>query len=548
MAKASDRIVIIGSGPNGLVAAYYLAKAGLKPLVLEQRHVIGGLAVTEEIHPGFKVPVLAHAAGPLIPRVFNDLQLEKHGLSLLKPDVRVFSPSKDGPSLTIYEDAERTARSLAALSSKDSQKYPEFIRSFAVIGRALAPVLSMTPPSASEPTAGELWNLGMLGWKLRGLPKQDAYRLLRWGPMAVADLAGEWFETESLRAVVAARGIHAAFAAPWSAGTSTPLLLQAALGGTAIAPACFAKGGIGAITQSIAKAATMAGAQVRTGAAVKSISVEDRAVRGVFLATGEEIEVSTVVSSADPKTTYLKLLDPIELDPDFRLKIGNYRSTGSAAKVNLALSGLPSFAGTADGATSLSGRIHIGPDVDYLERAFDAAKYGDFSPQPYMDIAIPSLTDPSLAPQGAHVMSIHVQYAPYALKSGDWNSRRDEFGDVVIKTISEYASNLPSLIQARQVITPFDLEQTYGLGGGHMLHGEPALDQLFMFRPILGWAQYRTPIGGLYLCGSGTHPGGGITGAPGMNASREIIKDLKRGLGRHVVARGAPGTKMTIEH
>jgi phytoene dehydrogenase-like protein len=385
----------------------------------------------------------------------------------------------------------------------------------------------MTPPSVSSPTKHELWDLGKLGLRFRGLKSKDAFRLLRWGPMAVADLVSEWFENELLRAAVAARGIMGAFAGPWSAGTGAGLLMQSAFDGSPVAPASSVKGGIGTLTQLLAKTAAAAGAQIRTGAAVTGVRVKDGKVSGVVLESGEEINASVVVSNADPRQTYLNLVDSSHLDPEFLFKMRNYRCLGSAAKINLALSALPTFVGTRNGNEDLSGRIHIGPDIDYLERAFDAAKYGDFSPQPYMDITIPSLTDPTLAPSGAHVMSIHVQFAPYHLERGDWMSRREEFGDTVIKALSPWVPNLNSVIVSRQIITPLDLERTYGLTGGHILHGEPALDQLFTFRPLLGWAQYRAPIQGLYLCGSGTHPCGGVTGAPGFNASREIIKDLK---------------------
>jgi phytoene dehydrogenase-like protein len=527
MASPSNRVVIIGAGHNGLVTACYLAKAGLAPLVLERRNIVGGSAVTEELHPGFQCPSIAQSLGPLMPGLAADLQLERHGFAIIKPDVQVVTPAAGGPAVCVFQDVARTSRELAAISAHDAKNYPEFHASFAAIGKVLSPLMSMTPPSIDEPTKSELWNLGKLGWKFRGLQKKDAFRLLRWGPMAVADLAAEWFETESLRAIVAARGIFGAFAAPWSAGTSAALLFQAALEGSAIAPTLFVKGGMGALTHALAKAATSAGAQIRTLADVRQIRLKSGKVDGVVLSNGDEIAATAVVSDADPKTTFLRLLDPTDLNPDFRLKMGNYKSLGSAAKVNLALSGLPSFTGIKDNAL-LSGRIHIGPEIDYLERAFDEAKYGDFSRHPYMDITIPSLTEPSLAPKGAHVMSIHVQYAPYKLKSGDWRSRRDEFGDTVVKALSEYSPNLSSLILARDVITPLDLEENYGMWGGHLLHGEPSLDQLFTFRPLLGWAHYRTPIGGLYLCGAGTHPGGGITGAPGANASREIVKDLKR--------------------
>jgi phytoene dehydrogenase-like protein len=530
VSSASDPVVIIGAGHNGLVAACYLAKSGLAPLVLERREVVGGAAITEALHPGFSCPTLAHVAGPLLPYIARDLQLERHGLAIITPEVRAFAPDGQGRALCIYEDPARTARELARLSAHDSESYPEFHASFANIGRVLAPLVSMTPPPVDGLGAGDLWNLGKLGIAFRGLRKRDAYRLLRWGPMAVADLAGEWFETELLRAAVAARGIYGAFAGPWSAGTSVGLLLQAAVDGHAVAPASFVKGGMGALAQALAEAARASGAEIRTGVDVTGVRVKDGKVAAVVLAGGEEIAARAVVSNADPKHTFLRLVDPADLDPDFLTKIRNYRSLGAAAKVNLALAGLPDFPAArqsgSDGVTELSGRIHIGPDIDYLERAFDAAKYGDYSPRPYMDITIPSLADTSLAPKGAHVMSVYVQYAPYRLRDGDWTSRRDEFGDAVIEALSAYAPNLGKLIVSRQVITPLDLEQTYGLSGGHILHGEPSLDQLFAFRPLIGWGQYRTPIKGLYLCGAGTHPGGGVTGAPGANASREILKDL----------------------
>ena len=523
-------IIIIGGGHNGLVAACYLAKAGFKTLVLERREIVGGGAVTEEVHPGFRCSTLEHTAGPLLPHIASDLQLARYGLEMIKPSARVIALDPKGQSLTIYDDSARTTTELEKISAHDAKSYAEFAASFARIGRVLAPLLKMTPPSIEKPAAGEIWNLGKLGLSFRGLGKKDAFRLLRWGPMAVADLVAEWFETELLRATIAARGIFGAFAGPWSAGTSTGLLWQAALDGQAVGSTALVKGGMGALTAALAKAATAAGVEIRTKTVVERVQIVGGKASNVVLTSGEEIAAHVVVSNADPRTTFLKLVDPLDLDPDFLLKIRNYRALGSAAKINLALSGLPSFPALdgGDKKVGLSGRIHIGPEIDYLERAFDAAKYGDYSPSPYMDITIPSLTDPSLAPQGAHVMSIHVQFAPYNLKTGDWNSRREEFGDTVINCLSDYAPNLKELIVGRQIVTPLDLEQTYGLSGGHIMHGEQTLDQFFAFRPLIGWAQYRTPIKGLYLCGAGTHPGGGVTGGPGSNAAREIIKDLRR--------------------
>ncbi len=524
-------IIIIGGGHNGLVAACYLAKAGLKTLVLERREIVGGGSVTEEIHQGFRCSTLAHSTGPLLPHISKDLDLKRHGLEFIRPEVRVLALSPQGPPICLYRDQARTVSELQKTSANDAKNYTEFERSFRSIGRVLGPLMTMTPPSIDGPAAAELWNLGKLGLSFRRLGKQDAYRLLRWGPMAVADLVAEWFENETLRALIAARGISGAFAGPWSAGTSAGLLLQAAFDGNAIAPSEFVKGGMGALTASLARAAINAGVEIRTSAPVLRIETSEDKASKVVLENGEELSAGAVVSNADPRTTLLHLVDPVNLDPSFLSKIRNYRATGVSAKINLALSSLPRFVGVDDAQgeeSRLAGRIHIGPDIDYLERAFDAAKYGDYSPAPYMDITIPSLTDTTLAPAGAQVMSIQVQYAPYKLKQGDWTSRREEFADEVIGVLASYAPNIGELIVGRQIITPLDMEQTYGLSGGHIHHGEQSLDQFFTFRPIIGWAQYRTPIKGLYLCGAGTHPGGGVTGAPGANAAREIIKDFKK--------------------
>jgi phytoene dehydrogenase-like protein len=521
-------IIIIGAGHNGLVAAGYLAASGLKTLVLERRETVGGGAVTEEIHPGFRCPILDHVVAPFSPQIIKELK-PGHGMEFLTPAARVLALSHDSPSVCIYNDTAQTVREIKKVSARDAESYPGFERSFSRIGKMLAPLLAMTPPALEHSSPGELWNLGKLGRSFRRLDKKNAYRLLRWGPMAVADLVAEWFETESLRATVAARGILGAFAGPWSAGTSAGLLWQAAMDGHAIAPATSLKGGLGALTQALSNSAKNSGAEIRTNADVEKIEATENRAAKVLLKTGEEFSTRAIVSNADPRTTFLDLLDPACLDPSFLLKMRNYRSTGVTAKINLALSGLPSFEGLdgEDARTKLSGRIHIGPDIDYLERAFDAAKYGDYSPQPCMDVTIPTLLDPDLAPAGAQVMSIQVQYAPYNLTTGDWDSRRDEFADTVMDVLSSYAPKLTELIVARQVITPLDLHDTYGLSGGHIHHGEQSLDQSFTFRPLIGWAQYRTPIKGLYLCGAGTHPGGGITGVPGANAAREILKDFK---------------------
>lgn len=521
-------VIIIGGGHNGLVAAGYCARAGLKTVVLERRAVVGGASVTEEIHPGYLCSALAHSAGPLSPQVIKDFELDRFGLELLAPKIRLLALSPEQKHISIYDDVDRTSSELQKVSAKDAAAYPAFAKSFSRIGRMLAPLVAMTPPSIDEPSKSDLWTLGKLGLSFRGLGKKDEFRLLRWGPMAVADLAAEWFETELLRAAVAARGIYGAFAGPWSAGTSLGLLWQSAFDESAIASASFVKGGMGGLTKALADSATNSGAEIRLNHEVAKLEFSDDKTARVLLKNGEELQAKAVVSNADPHATFLRLVDPIDLSPNFRMKIGNYRATGAVAKLNLALSSLPVFDGVDD-VEKLQGRIHIGPDIDSLERAFDSAKYGEYSKEPYLDITIPSLLDSSLTQNGNHVMSIHVQFAPYALKEGDWNSRQEEFADVVINQLSRYAPNIRKEIVAGQVLTPLDLEQTYGLSGGHIHHGELALDQFFTFRPLLGWARYRSPLKRLYMCGAGTHPGGGVTGVNGANAAREVIKDFKDG-------------------
>ncbi len=374
----------------------------------------------------------------------------------------------------------------------------------------------------------DLFGMLQVGRSLRGLGKKSTYDLLRWAPMAVADLVAEFFETDLLRATIAARGIFGTSLGPWSAGTSLVLLLRAAADSNPAGGNFFAGGGIGSITQAMAKAAQQAGAEIRTGAEVIEISVKNNTAQGVVLSTGEQVLARAVISNADPKRTFLKLADPSLLSPTFTKRLQNYRMNGTVAKVNLALAGLPSFAGLDGNSEALSGRIQIGPEIDYLERAFDESKYGNFSRAPYLEITIPSLTDPTLAPEGKHVMSIYMQYAPYKLKSGTWDDQRTALGDTVVKTLTQYAPDLPNKILSHQIITPLDLEEIYGLTGGHIFHGDLALDQIFTMRPMLDWARYRTPIDNLYLCGSGTHPGTGLTGASGANAAKEILKSLQR--------------------
>ena len=522
-----SRVVIIGAGHNGLTTAFYLAKAGLKPLVLERRSIVGGAAVTEDIGPGFKCPSLTHAIGPLRPSIARDMRLEQRHVEFIRPDPRLVALSADGPPLRFSIDERGTAEAIRAVSQKDADRYVEFCETLARLGRFLGSLLTTTPPSLDAPDRGDMWELLKTGRRFRALGKKDAFRLLRWGPMAAADLVGEWFETNLLQAAIAARGIFGSAQGPRSAGTAALLLLNAATDPAPGGSSVMVKGGPGALTEAMANAARDAGAEIRVDASVKHVLVHDGRVSGVLLEDGREVPATAVISNADPKRTLLDLVDPVDLDPGFLTRVRNYRSRGTVAKVNLALSALPSFAGIPSHG-DLRGRLHIGSSIDYLEQAFDASKYGEISPHPYLDVSIPTLADPSLAPSGKHVLSVAVQFAPYTLAARrDWGTAKSALFSNVMRELDRHAPGIQSLVEHSQVLSPVDLESLYGLTGGHIYHGELSLDQLFTMRPILGWARYRTPIPGLFLCGSGTHPGGGVTGGPGQNAAREILSELK---------------------
>jgi phytoene dehydrogenase-like protein len=526
-----SRPVVIGGGHNGLVLAAYLARAGRPPLILERRDEVGGAAVTHELTPGFRVPALAHAIA-LRADIVSDLHLEKQGLRVVRPPVSVFVPSGDGRALVVWREVLETVRSLSHWSPADAARWPEFSETAVAIAGAIGGLLRQVPPSIDDPGPGELWDLLSTGRALRGLGRSRLYQMLRWGPMPIADLAGEWLESPLARAVICGRGIFGSAGGPRSAGTAASWLLQVAHEAHPAGSPTFVVGGPGSLAAALAVAATSAGAEIRRNADVARIEVDDRGVRGVTLASGEEIRTRTVISNADPKRTLLGLIDPVRLPPSFRQKIQHFRTRGTLAKMNLALSRLPGFRGATShempAETLLAGRIHIGPDPDYLERAFDRSKYGELSTDPWLEVTIPSLTDPSLAPAGQHVMSIYAQWAPYDLRGTSWEHAGDAFAETIIRTLAAHAPDLRSLILARELLTPVDLEARYGLTGGHIFHGEHALDQLYAMRPVLGWAQHRTPIEGLYLCGAGTHPGGGLTGAPGAHAARIVLKDPVR--------------------
>ena len=534
MPKTRD-VVIIGGGLNGLITAFYLAKNGFKPLVLEHRNVVGDTLITDEFHPGFKCSTLLHTAGPIHPDLIRDLALHRHGLQIIQPELSVFAPHPDGRALLLYDSVNRSISEIKKFSSNDASRYSEFQLIVSKLSQFIEDSVFATPQPLNQSMLTDVWNLLRTTKQFRSLGRENGYRLLRWIPMPVADLVTEWFETDLLQAVVAARGIVGTFMGPRSPGTGLSMLLQASTNRCPLWSTSLVVGGLGAMSQAIASAAKGVGAEIRTNADVSKIVIRDGSVSGVVVAGGEEISSKIVVSNADPKKTFLHCIDPMHLDSDFTSKIRRFRYAGTAAKVNLALGDLPDFKAllplsNVNVTTALSGRIHIGPDLDYLERAYDSAKYGDFSEQPYLDITIPTVTDPSLAPTGCHVMSIYMQFAPYTLKGKTWADSTQLLADKIIRTVSTYVPKLENLILGRQVITPLDLETTYGLTGGHIFHGEPTFEHLFNIRSAFGWKRFRTPIKGLYFCDSSMHPADGITGGNSANVSREIIKTMGKKL------------------
>jgi len=524
--------VVIGGGVNGLVCATLLAKSGIKPLVLERTDRVGGCARTSEIAPGFRCPTLAHAAA-IDPSIVRSLGLERHGLAIVRPEASVCAPTRDGRALVLWRDAARAAGEIRAWSEKDAARYPAFLASFANISTVMRALLASPAPSIDDPSAGDVIELLKSGRRFRRLGKPDAYRLLRWAPMAVADFASEWFESEPLRATIAAGGILGSFLGPWSAGSTALLLLLGAGEGHPIANGWFARGSVGTIAAALEAAARQAGVEITTNADVVRIDTAGGAATGVTLAGGEQVAARAVISGVDPKRTLLGFVDPIDLEPDFIRHVQNIRAHGTLAKINYAVSALPRFAGLTklppeQQIASLSGRVRLAVNIDGIERAFDAAKYGGFADEPWIELTLPAIADASLAPAGRHVVSAYVQYAPYHLRGTTWDAERERLAAAATRAIEQYAPGFSESVIAREVVTPLDLERSYGLTGGHIFHGELALDQLFVTRPLLGWSRYATPIRNLFLCGSGTHPGTGLDGRSGMLAAAEIARALKR--------------------
>ncbi len=526
MKGARSDVIVIGGGHNGLIAAAYLAKAGHRVTVLEAAPEIGGILRTTSPAEGVVAPGLAHTVGRLRASVVNDLQLERHGFETITPAVRMFAPQPDGSAVTFWGDPGRTASELRERNAHDGAAFEGFDSKVRAIASFLAYINVATPPDAKTPSLADAIMGLKLGKAFRDLGARTGREAIRALPMAVADLVQEVFDDEAVRGPLTTRGVLYTSMGPWASGTAAVFLNDSAgTDGGAAGTTVFARGGTAALANSLGSAAEARGVDVRTSAEVVAIRSKEGRVRGVTLADGTEIDARVVVSAADPKRT-LRLCDPVELNPYEVWRAENIRQPGATAKVNLVLSGLPAFHG--GDAERLQGRIVVGSSIDHVEQAMDANKYGHVAEDPMLEATIPTLVDPSLAPDGKHVMSILFQAAPRRLRDTEWSIERDRVADIAVKSLERFAPGLGELVEAREVITPEDMENEYGLTGGHVYHAEPALDQFFAWRPLNGEARYRLQIDGLYLAGSGAHPGGGITGGPGANASRQILADAKR--------------------
>ena len=521
--------IVIGAGHNGLVTAGYLSKAGLKVLVLERRADLGGAAATEQVFPGFKINTGAINTSLFLPEILTDLGITSGQLEFIYPPALVFAPQPDGSALTLWRDPQQAALEISRYSQKDAEQYPDFIQFVARLAGILREILIRTPPPLPKYTSRDLLTWLPLALKLKRLSNKDLHEFMRVLPMPVSDFLDERFESRALKAAIGFQGVAGLHRGPRESGTTFQFLYQAMSAGEAGIGACrYVQGGTGVLSQTLADAARNHGAEIISSAAVKAVRLEGRRASGVILESGESIPARVVLSGADPRHTFFDLVGARELPLQFVRQVKSIKFRGSTTRINLVLSRLPGLNSASHQPEAMTGHILICSDLDDLERAYDAAKYGEIPDQPCLDILIPTLSDASLAPQGQHVMSIDVRYTPYRLASGDWDTQREALGDLVINVLQSYFPGIQQHILHRQVITPLDYERDYGLAEGCIHHGQMDLDQLLFMRPVAGAHGARTPLPGLYLCGSGAHPGGGVTGAPGYNAARQVLEDLRR--------------------
>ena len=536
MPAAYDAI-IVGGGHNGLATAAYLGRAGYKTLVLEKRQFLGGAAVSEHPWPGYTVSTLSYVLSLMPPEVIRELELHRHGLTLFPLAADYYVPFPDGSHLLLTKDSRQAHDAIGKFSKKDADAWPVFSEYLAKIARLVRPLLLMTPPAVGAKSPADLLELARFAWKMKGLDVQGTADFVKVMTLSVAELLEEWFESPQVKAARCVSGAIGTYGGPYTPGTAY-VLLHHYIGEIEgqMAEWAFVKGGTGAVSEAIAADAREHGAEIRTAANVSRIRVQGGRAVGVSLADGTELSARIVISNAHPKITFCDLVEPKDLPPAFKRAIDNYKTRSGTVKVNLALAEPPKFAGLseADSATAARSFIQLCDSMEYLEQAFDDAKYGRPSARPYSDGVLPTMVDDSLAPAGKHIMSCFTQYVPASWSKAPHRQEVEAYADRVVDGYARFAPNLPGAIEHRQVLGPYDMEQEYGLIGGNIMHGDLTLDQLLSWRPVAGYADYRTPIKDLYLCGSGTHPGGGISGINGRNASHEILKDFRRTRGAQV--------------
>lgn len=519
-------VIIIGGGHNGLITAAYLAKTGRKVLVLEKKRTIGGIAVTEAFFPGFKASSITDESDSLSPKIVADLQLSQLGLKVLPADPLVFAPQKDGRHLTIWHNVQRTAREIAPFSQADADAYPQFIKEMGKVAQIITALNHTIMPDMPHVGFKDMLEMLRLVKPIRSLGWKNITQVMRIIPLTVADLLSEWFESDIVKAAIAASALNNISLGPQESGTAYSFLQNFANSNNGLfRSGGQVKGGMGALSQTLADAANKFGAQILTNTEVSQISTDNGSTNGVVLANGNTFSAGTVVSALDMRSTFLQLVDSSQMDKTFLKNVQKITYCGTMARVHFALNGLPTFTGTTGNEQQLlSGHIQLAPSIVALQKAFDPVKYGQFTERPYLDIRIPTLNDPSLAPEDKHVMSVTVKYIPYHLRNGNWEALRDALGRLVIKTISDLAPDFEQCVEHCHVITPLDMETAYDLPEGSLAHGDTRLDQSFWMRPIPGFTQYQAPLKGLYFCGAATHPGAGVTGINGLNAARRILR------------------------
>ncbi len=531
--------IVIGAGHNGLTAAAYLARAGLSTLVLERRDIVGGCCVTEEIAPGCRASTTSYVASMLRPEVISELRLQDHGLRMVPCDPSIQVPFPDGQVVPWWADRERAKKEFSKISPRDAERFVRVDDQLKKLARYLQPFFLEPPPELDGSSLKGWSDLFRVGRRLRRISNAEIAQLVSFLTGSLGEFLDHNYETEKMKTMFLANNVYGKHGGPYQPGTAIGLLFHLLSGGEHELQGFYGHvmGGMGSITQAMAAAGKTLGVEIRTSAPVAHIDVRDGRARRLVLEDGTELRSRIVLSNADPKRTFLGLLDEKDLPEDFLFAVRGIKMQGPCAKVNMVLAEEPQFKGTPANATPLERTFYtLVPSLEFAERCYDVAKFGAMPEELWVDCVISSNADTSLAPPGKHILTCFVQYVPYHLREGTWDENRELLGDRVVRKIAEYAPNVPNAILARQVLTPLDLERTYGLTEGNIFHGDLRLEQLFFMRPVPGWSQYRTPVDGLYLCGAGTHPGGGVTGAPGRNAAHQALRDWKKGRLREAVA------------